>query len=105
VSGREKDRKLPYTARARLADNLLLHRNRAGYTQEALGKRAMLAGTRIGELENGDTGLIDTYVRLAGAMSISLNDLLAGVKWVPGDVELTEGSYKVQFDRGPGGST
>ena len=99
MSGRDSDlRKLPYTARARLADNLLLQRNRAGYTQAALSERAMLTPSRIGGLENGETGLLDTYVRLAGALSISLNDLLAGVVWVPGAVQFTQGTYKVEFD-------
>lgn len=95
-------RRLPYTARARLADNLLLQRARAGYTQKALGERAMVSVNIVGELENGKIGLLDTYVRLAGAMSVSLNELLAGVAWVPAVVERGEmAGYKIEFDFEP----
>jgi hypothetical protein len=39
----------------------------------------MVSADRIGVLENGDvTGMPDTYVRLAGSLSITVNDLLVG---------------------------
>lgn len=85
-------RALTYEARARLAD--LLHRKRAGYSQEALGERALVSSDRISAIENGKVrALLDTYVRLAGSLSISLNEFLAGVNWTPGTVEL-------EFDAG-----
>lgn len=91
---------LPYEARARIADNLLLWRRRAGYSQEALGERAMVTPARIGVIENGQgVGMLDTYVRLAGSLSITLDDLLAGVAWTPGVVELEfDAGYKVEFE-------
>jgi hypothetical protein len=34
---------------------------------------------QIGSIEGGKVlGMLDTYVRLAGALSVTLNDLLAG---------------------------
>ncbi len=92
-------RALTYEARARLADNLLLHRKRAGYTQEALAERALVSSDRISAIENGQVrALLDTYVRLASSLSVTLDDLLAGVKWTPGTVELEfDPGYKVEF--------
>lgn len=96
-------RRLPYQARARIADNALLLRKRAGYSQEALSQRAMVSATRIGKLENGSVvGPLDIYVRLAGALSVTLNDLLAGVSWTPGIVELEyDAGYEVEFEAEP----
>ncbi len=93
-------RELPYQARARIADNLLLQRMRAGLSQEALGDRAMVSPDRIGVIENGQVNsLLDTHVRLAGSLSITLDDFLAGVTWKPGSVELEyEAGYLVEFD-------
>ncbi len=91
---------LPYKARARIADNLLLRRRRPGYSQEALGERAMVTPARIGAIENGKgVGMLDTYVRLAGSLSVTLDDLLAGVAWAPGVVELEfDAGYEVEFE-------
>lgn len=88
MNGPIESRKLPYAARARIADNAFLLRKRAGYSQEALGERAMVSADRIGKLENGGVaGPLDVYVRLAGSLSVTLDDLLAGVRWTPGTVE------------------
>jgi transcriptional regulator with XRE-family HTH domain len=94
---------LPYEARARIADNLFLLRRGAGYSQEALSERAMVAIDRIGKIEHGDVvGPIDTYVRLAGSLSITLGELLAGVSWTPGTVERqSEPGYRVEFEVEP----
>jgi transcriptional regulator with XRE-family HTH domain len=77
-----------------------LQRRRAGYSQEALGERAMITPARIGVIENGKgVGMLDTYVRLAGSLSVTLDDLLAGVAWAPGVVELEfDAGYKVEFE-------
>jgi transcriptional regulator with XRE-family HTH domain len=97
AAGRPGD--LSYEARARLADNLLLLRKRAGYSQEALGRRAMVSPGGIGDIENGKVlGLLDTYVRLAGGLGITLDDLLAGVTWTPAVVDLEyDAGYEVKF--------
>jgi len=93
-------RKLPYEARARIADNLFLRRRRAEYSQGELAELARVSAGQIGSIENGKVlGMLDTYVRLAGALSLTLDDLLAGVTWTPGEVESEiEAGYEVEFD-------
>lgn len=93
-------RRLPYQARARIADNAFLLRKRVGYTQEALSERAMVSVDRISKLENGSVlGPFDTYVRIAGSLSITLDELLAGVRWTPGTVEFElDAGYRVEFE-------
>jgi transcriptional regulator with XRE-family HTH domain len=93
-------RKLPYEARARIADNAFLLRKRAGYSQAALSERAVVSVDRISQLEKGRVlGPLDTYVRIAGSLSITLDDLLAGVTWTPGTVEVEfEAGYRVEFE-------
>jgi len=93
-------RELPYDAKARIADNVFLLRKRAGYSQEALSKLAMVSPDRIGKIENGRvTGKFDGYVRLAGALSVPVHDLLAGVTWTPGSIEMEiDAVYEVEFD-------
>jgi transcriptional regulator with XRE-family HTH domain len=93
-------RELPYEAKARIADNVFLLRKRAGYSQEALSKLAMVSPDRIGTIENGRvTGKFDSYVRLAGALSVPVHDLLAGVTWTPASIEMeVDAGYEVEFD-------
>jgi transcriptional regulator with XRE-family HTH domain len=93
-------RELSYEARARIADNVFLLRKRAGHSQEELSKLAMVSADRIGKIENGHvTGKFDSYVRLAGALSCPVHDLLAGVTWTPPIFELEyEAAYKVEFE-------
>ena len=48
----------------------------------------MVRASRIGEIENGKAAaMLDIYVRLAGSLSITLDDLLAGVTWTPAVIE------------------
>lgn len=69
----------------RFAKNLVLCRERAGLSQEELGRRASVHRTDIGDLEGGERlPRIDTLVRLAGALSVSPSDLLEGIEWKPG---------------------
>jgi transcriptional regulator with XRE-family HTH domain len=100
VTGPVEARKLPYEARARIADNAFLLRKRAGYSQEALSERAVVSVDRISKLENGRVlGPLDTYVRIAGSLSVTLDDLLAGVTWTPGTVEFEfNARYRVEFE-------
>jgi transcriptional regulator with XRE-family HTH domain len=97
---RKAVRDLSYEARARLADNLFLARRRAGHSQEELGEIAMVSPGQIGAIELGrSAGQLDTWVRLAGALSVTLNDLLAGVEWTPGEIELEiDAGYVVEFE-------
>lgn len=100
MSGSMQSRALPYEARARIADNLLLRRKHAGLSQEALADLAMVSPDRIGAIENGIVNsLLDTHVRLAGSLSITLDDVVAGVMWRPASVEHEyEAGYTVEFD-------
>jgi transcriptional regulator with XRE-family HTH domain len=96
-------RELPYEARARIADNLFLQRRRAEYSQGELAEFARVSAGQIGSIESGKVlGMLDTYVRLAGALSLTLDDLLAGVTWTPGEFECeVDAGYKVEFNAGP----
>jgi len=60
----------------------------------------MVSACSIGGIENGRSrAMLDTWVRLAGALSISLDDLLAGVAWTPGEIELEiDAGYTVEFE-------
>jgi transcriptional regulator with XRE-family HTH domain len=93
-------RELPYEARARIADNLFLLRRRAEYSQGELAALVRVSAGQIGSIESGKVlGMLDTYVRLAGALSLTLDDLLAGVRWAPGELELEiDAGYKVEFE-------
>jgi transcriptional regulator with XRE-family HTH domain len=96
----KEPRELPYEGKARIADNLFLQRRRAEFSQEELAEVAMVSAGQIGSIENGKAvGMLDTWVRLAGALSITLDDLLAGVIWTPGEIEFEiEAGYEVKFE-------
>lgn len=100
MSRSKESKVLTYAARARLADNLLLRRRQADLSQGELAELAMVSFGQIGAIENGrSTRMLDTWVRLAGALSISLDDLLAGVLWTPGEIEFEiDAGYKVEFE-------
>jgi transcriptional regulator with XRE-family HTH domain len=91
---------LTYEARARLADNLFLRRRQAELSQEDLAQLALVSSCQIGAIERGKSrAMLDTWVRLAGALSISLDDLLAGVIWTPGEIEFEiDAGYEVTFE-------
>lgn len=93
-----------YQARARLADNLFILRKRAGYTQYELGDRALVFASRVGSIENGKVlAPLDTYIRLAGALGVTLEELVAGVTWTPFVADLSsECGYRVEFETDSG---
>jgi len=77
--------------------NLRRCRKRAGISQEALGERAGLHRTEIGLLERGErTPRVDTVIRLASSLSIPPSDLLAGITWTLGHVEVVESDFEVE---------
>lgn len=100
MTGPRELRELPYEARARIADNLFLRRLGAEYSHADLSKRAMLSQSRIKQLEDGEIGgQLDTYVRLAGALGITVADLLAGVRWTPAAIQReVQAGYEVVFE-------
>jgi transcriptional regulator with XRE-family HTH domain len=82
---------------AQFGRNLARCRKRAGLSQEELGYRAGLHRTEIGLLERGErTPRADTIVKLAGAVSVPVSDLFAGLGWTPAKVEVVkEGGFEV----------
>lgn len=76
--------------------NLRRCRKRAGISQEALGERAGLHRTEIGLLEHGArTPRVDTATRLASSLSVPPAELLAGITWRLGHVEVVDGDFEV----------
>jgi transcriptional regulator with XRE-family HTH domain len=65
----------------RFAENLVIHRQRAGLSQEELGFRADLHRTEISALEQGREPKMATIIKLAGTLEVTPNDLLAGIEW------------------------
>ena len=81
---------------ARFAKNLRRCRERAGLSQEELGYRAQLHRTQVGSLERGvRTPRIDTVLRLAGSLSAPVSDLIDGLEWTPGYVEVVGGGFEI----------
>lgn len=77
----------------RFGKNLARCRKRAKLSQEALAVRASLHRTAVGQLERGErVARSDTLVKLAGALGISSEDLLEGLKWSPG--KMAHGAFK-----------
>lgn len=68
--------------------NLGRARKRTGLSQEALAFLASLHRTEIGLLERGERcPRIDTAVKLAAALEVSVDDLVEGIVWNPGSVQ------------------
>jgi len=86
---------------ARFGKNLARCRKRANLSQEELSIRASLHRTEISQLERGlRLARIDTLVKLAGALGISVAELAEGIDWRPGSA--TIGEFSVS---GPGPET
>lgn len=80
---------------ARFAANLRRCRRRADLSQEELGSLASLHRTAIGLLEKGARmPRIDTLVKLATALEVAPDELIAGIGWTPGDRRPGEFSIK-----------
>jgi transcriptional regulator with XRE-family HTH domain len=76
---------MPAGIAARFGDNLRRARKDASLSQEEAGIRASLHRTEIGLLERGERiPRIDTAIKLAGAVDVSVGDLLTGIEWNPG---------------------
>lgn len=87
----------PFKARSRLADNLYRARERVGLDQREAASRAALTRSRLDKIEGGEhVPNLDVLIRLAGAYSTSVGELVSGVTWRPGWVEHSEpASYLV----------
>ncbi len=81
---------------SQFARNLVFCRKRAGLSQEELGYRAQVHRSEVSLLERGArTPQVDTILKLAGALSVPVSDLLAGLKWTPGEVKVVGGGFEV----------
>jgi transcriptional regulator with XRE-family HTH domain len=70
----------------RFARNLRMRRAEAGMTQEALAFRAAVHRTQISLMERGDRlPRLDTLLKLAGALGVSVGELTAAITWSPGE--------------------
>jgi transcriptional regulator with XRE-family HTH domain len=85
--------------RRRLGANITVRRLRADQSRNELSIRAAITTNRLAQMENGTAvATLDVWVRLAGTLGESLDDLLAGVRWVPVPPEEKpgEGAYVVK---------
>jgi len=77
-----------FKAKARFADNLYRARERAGLSQKDAAARAALTPDRLDKIESGEAiPRFDALIRLAGAYSMSVGELVEGVTWKPGWIE------------------
>lgn len=80
---------MPVSIARRFGANLRVARKRAGLSHEEAGIRASLHRTEVGLLERGErTPRIDTAVKLAGAVGVSIAELFDGIAWNPGSAQL-----------------
>jgi transcriptional regulator with XRE-family HTH domain len=79
-----------------LGGNLRKQRKRLGLSQEELAFRAQTHPSGIGPFELGKTiPIIDTMIRLAGALETTPGAFTAGVIWKPPQTFMTPGSFHV----------
>jgi len=63
-----------------LGENILLHRLKAGLSQERLAERADLHPNYIGDIERGEENVsVDSLVRLASSLRVKVADLVRGL--------------------------
>jgi transcriptional regulator with XRE-family HTH domain len=85
--------------RAKLGVNVRDCRKRLGISQHDLGFRAEVHPNAISPLELGQTmPQIETFIRLAGALEATPNDLVAGILWTPAEAVVVPGDFDVPSD-------
>lgn len=85
--------------RARLGANIRECRERIGISQHELAFRAETHVTAISPLELGQKlPRIDTFIRLAGALKVTPNELTAGIDWTPAEQVVVPGGFEVPID-------
>lgn len=66
--------------RKTLGDNIRAARRKAGWSQEKLAEAASLHRNYIGDIERGEENVsVDTLVRIAEALKVTLEDLVMDV--------------------------
>lgn len=87
--------------RERFGANVRKHREGLGISQHELASRAEMHITQISPLELGQKlPRIDTFIRLAGALEAAVDDLTAGIIWLPAETMITPGGFDVPDDPG-----
>jgi transcriptional regulator with XRE-family HTH domain len=82
--------------KARFGQNLARCREGADVSQEELSFRASIHRTEVSLLERGERmPRVDTAMRIAGSLGISLDDLVTGMEWRPGYEIVVPGSWEV----------
>lgn len=85
--------------RARLGTNVREHRKRLGISQEEFAFRAEMHPTAVSSLEIGQTvPYIHTFIRVAGGLGVTTDDLTAGILWTPPETIITRGGFEVPDD-------
>jgi transcriptional regulator with XRE-family HTH domain len=88
TAGSRSETPFPFKALARFADNVYRARELAGLDQREAAKRAALTRAKLDKIESGEhIPTLDVLIRLSGAYSTSVGDLVRGVTWRPGWVE------------------
>jgi transcriptional regulator with XRE-family HTH domain len=83
----------------RFGANLRKCRKRLGISQHELSFRAEMGLNSVSLLELGTSQpRIDTVIRLASALEVTPNELVAGIQWMPAEVVATPGSFDVPED-------
>lgn len=85
--------------RERLSANVRKHRKRLGISQEEFAFRAEMHPTAVSKLEVGQTvPYIHTFIRVAGGLGATTDDLTAGILWTPPETIITPGGFEVPDD-------
>jgi XRE family transcriptional regulator, regulator of sulfur utilization len=66
--------------RRRLGENIRAQRKQLGLSQERLAERAELHPVYVGRVERGEENVsIDSLMRIAKALKVTLHDLVTGI--------------------------
>jgi transcriptional regulator with XRE-family HTH domain len=78
-----------FEALARFADNLYRAREKADVSQEDAAALAALTRSSLDRIENGESiPRLEVVVRIAGAYSVSVGELVEGITWKPAFVDV-----------------
>jgi transcriptional regulator with XRE-family HTH domain len=85
--------------RQRLGANVRKYRKRLGISQEEFAFRAEIHPTAASKLEIGQTApYIHTFIRVAGGLGVTTDDLTAGILWTPPETVIAPGVFEVPED-------
>jgi transcriptional regulator with XRE-family HTH domain len=101
TAGSRSKTPFPFKALARFADNLYRARELAGLDQQEAATRAALTRAKLDKIEGGEQiPTLDVLIRLAGAYSTTVGNLVNGITWCPGWIEHSgPAEYRVSEDK------